>query len=274
MVLDICTDRGTERCQHLCGRVPSNDVAADDIAGHLSASTQIDAVDVSADPIILNQVVLACVYESQAEIVATRGGGRGLGGRCTIAIERVQPNSVVAAPRQSSAAARCSVRTTGIVSEHVFLDDAIRGADGLKAAPAVVVSRNPPHSNLGTRMARQPDEDSPALKVLDDSRTLDLYIISVNRLDADAIHGVRRETATGWRCHRSRYRVSVQVQLDVISCESYTRICPGKGHRDRAGNIAHQLGVFEKVDGAGNGWSSADFLGVHASGTNKERCNR
>ena|SRR5579864_1326412 len=59
-VLDICADRGTERRRDLCRRVPSDDVAADDIAADTSASTKVDAVDVSADPIILNEVVLAC----------------------------------------------------------------------------------------------------------------------------------------------------------------------------------------------------------------------
>jgi len=74
-VLYIRPDSAPERVQNLGWRIASNDVAADDIAGHLPASAKIDAVDVSANIIILDQVVLAYTQESQAEIVAIGGGG-------------------------------------------------------------------------------------------------------------------------------------------------------------------------------------------------------
>ena len=73
-------------------------------------------------------------------------------------------------------------------------------------------------------MARQTNEDSPALKMLDYSRTLDLYIGSVCRLDPNAILGIGAKTAAGWRRNGSRYRVSVQAQLDVIRSEADTWI--------------------------------------------------
>jgi hypothetical protein len=74
-VLYIRPDSAPERVQNLSWRIPGNDVAADDIAGHLPASAKIDTVDVSADIIILDQVVLAYTQEPQAEIVAIGGGG-------------------------------------------------------------------------------------------------------------------------------------------------------------------------------------------------------
>ena len=74
-VLYIRPDSGTERVQNLSWRIASKDVVAENIAGHLPASAKIDTVDVSADIIILDQVVLAYTQESQAEIVAIGGGG-------------------------------------------------------------------------------------------------------------------------------------------------------------------------------------------------------
>src|SRR2546429_5647348 len=85
-------------------------------------------------------------------------------------------------------------------------------------------------------MARQTDEDSSALKVLDDSRALDLHIASVKDRDANAKHGIDFMTAAGWRGDGSRYCMSIQSQLDVIRSEGDTRICAGRCQRHRAGD--------------------------------------
>jgi hypothetical protein len=47
--------------------------------------------------------------------------------------------------------------------------------------------------------------------MLDDSRTLDLHIGSVNRLDPNTIHGIGGKTAARWRGNGSRYRVPVDA---------------------------------------------------------------
>jgi len=69
----------------------------------------IDPVDVSAKLIAFDQIVCASAEESEAEIVAKGRSRRGLGGRCTVAIEDIQPNSVVVAVDESSSAATCPV---------------------------------------------------------------------------------------------------------------------------------------------------------------------
>jgi hypothetical protein len=109
-------------------------------------------------------------------------------------------------------------------------------------------------------MPRQTKEDSPALKLPDDSRTLDLHIGSVNRGDANAIHGIAGKTATGWRGQGSCYRVSVQAQLDVIRSEGDTWVRPGHGQRDSAGDVTHEFAVF--VDGECGGDGTADLSGL------------
>src|SRR5207245_5840470 len=143
----------------------------------------------------------------------------------------------------------------------------VRGAERLHAAPAVAVGGDLPHRDVAARMTRQSEEDSPAFKMLDDSRTLDLHIGSVNRLDPNAMPGIGGKTAAGWRGNGSRYRVSGQAQLDMIRSEGDTRICPGHGQRDRARDIAHQPAIVENKHRAGNG--SADVCGLDASRTKK-----
>ena len=69
----------------------------------------VDPVDVSTKLIVFDQIVCASAEQSETKIVAKRGGGRGLGGSCAIAIEDIQPNSVVVAVDQSSSAAACPV---------------------------------------------------------------------------------------------------------------------------------------------------------------------
>jgi hypothetical protein len=108
-VLYIRSDSAPERVRNLGWRIAGNHVAADDVASHVPTPAKIDPVDVPANLIILNQIVLAYTQESQTEIVAIGGRGGRLGGSRTVAIESVQPNPVVAAARHSSSAARCSV---------------------------------------------------------------------------------------------------------------------------------------------------------------------
>src|SRR6266566_4626290 len=113
------------------------------------------------------------------------------------------------------------------------------------------------------------EEDSPALKVLDDSRAPDLHIASVKDRDANAKHGIDFMTAAGWRGDGSRYCMSIQSQLDVIRSEGDTRICAGRCQRHRAVHIAAELAVIMKdqsgVDGA------ADVIGLCACATDEER---
>ena len=105
----VRSDSAPERVRNLGWRIAGNHVAADDIAGHVPTSAKIDTVDITANFILLNQIVLAYTQESQAEIVAVGGGGGRLGSRRSVAIESVQPNPVVAAAGQSGSAAGCSV---------------------------------------------------------------------------------------------------------------------------------------------------------------------
>lgn len=77
--MNIGTDRNTKLSYGFGRRVAENDVAADDVAGHVPACTEIDTVEVSSDFIILDQVVLAYAEEPQPEIVAIRSGRAGLG---------------------------------------------------------------------------------------------------------------------------------------------------------------------------------------------------
>ena len=74
-VLYIRSDCSPKRVGNLGWRIADNDVAADDIAGHLPASAKIEPVDVSDNPVILDDVVLAYTQESQTEIVAIGVGG-------------------------------------------------------------------------------------------------------------------------------------------------------------------------------------------------------
>ena len=62
--MNIGTDRNTKLSYGLGRRVAENDVAADDVAGHLPAYTKIKTVDVSSDFIPLNLIVLAYPQES------------------------------------------------------------------------------------------------------------------------------------------------------------------------------------------------------------------
>lgn len=74
-ILYVCSDSAPESDRNLDWRIAGNEVATDDVPDHLSACAKIETVDVSANLIILNQVVLAYTQESQTEIVAVGGGG-------------------------------------------------------------------------------------------------------------------------------------------------------------------------------------------------------
>ena len=75
-VLNICTDRGTERGRNLHGRVASNDVASDHVATLRCASDET-TIEVSADLVVLDQVVFTGAHQSDAEIVTHPRSHRG-----------------------------------------------------------------------------------------------------------------------------------------------------------------------------------------------------
>jgi len=88
-------------------------------------------------------------------------------------------------------------------------------------------------------------QDSPALKVLDDSGARDLHVRSAIGLDSNREARIARKAAAGRRIsHCPGDRVPVEAQLDVVCSKNDTWIRAGQAQRDRAGNVAHQLAIL------------------------------
>ena len=130
--MNICADRSPERRRNLHRRVASNDVPADYVAA-LSGWPNVDPVDVSADLVLLDQVVLAFAHEAHAETVThRRRQRRRTGGSRAVPIVYIQPNSVVVAIGESGSAARESGRSNRVSDHNVFFDVAVSYAHQLR----------------------------------------------------------------------------------------------------------------------------------------------
>ena len=136
--MNICADRRPYRRRNLHRRVASNDVPADYVAA-LGGLPNEDPVDVSADPVLLDQVVLALAHQAHAEIVThRRRQRRRAGGSRAVPIVYIQPNSVVIAIEESCSAARESGGTNRVSDRNVSFDIAVSYTVQLKSAEAIV----------------------------------------------------------------------------------------------------------------------------------------
>jgi hypothetical protein len=79
-VLNICTDRGAELFRDLHGGIAYDDVAAEYVAA-FSSCTNAYAIEVSADFVLLNQVVTACANQAEAKVITNKTGSWGGGTR-------------------------------------------------------------------------------------------------------------------------------------------------------------------------------------------------
>jgi hypothetical protein len=134
-VANVCADWEGKIGRDLRGRIPGNEVAANDIAG-VPGGVDENAIQVSADLVPLDQVAVANANQADAEIVA-----RGCGGSrktSTVSIECVQPNSVVIAVGDSSSPAGVASRMHGVPYREISFNVAVSGGNQDDAAETVV----------------------------------------------------------------------------------------------------------------------------------------
>ena len=257
-VLDIRSNRTPKCVGNLDCRIARNEVAADDIAGHLPASAQIDTVDVPANLVMLNQIALAYTQESQPEIAGSRG--RRLGSSRTIAIKRVQPDPVVAAAGKSSSPAGGTLGANRVSYRSIPLDFAICNGSQEYAAETAIRDSNPADLYIALRRQEYPK----TAEVAYEHRSKDRYIAGLNHIHA--VVKRRGWCATG---AGSRHGEAVQAQFDTPGSK-----CDARPTYNFAGHITHQFAVLGKSDCLGNGSVDFRLRGLGGPGTDHQRKNR
>ena len=234
-VANICADGEDKIGGDLRGRIPGDEVAANDIAG-VPGGVDENAIQVSTDLVPLDQVVVAYANQSYAEIVA-----RGCGGSrktSAVSVESVQPNSVVIAVRDSSSAAGVATRMHGVPDGEISFNVAVSGGNQDDAAETVVRRGD----SLDPHFSRLDQGDSKNGEFLHQPRSKDGHVVLANRINAigrcggGAIGGASRDAE------------AVEAELDTRGTKGDAR-----GVGDRTGDVAHELAVIGDDHGVRNG---------------------
>ena len=249
--------RGGERLDDLGSWIAHDDVATDEIV--TGCVKELDAVRISADIAVFNPIPTSGTLKADAESHVSVDGVD-----AAVAIERAFADHVLIAGRKANPSAPGSVRSSGVVHPHVVFNDALRGERHLHATPAIAIDRDFPH---GDSLAGQ-EKDPPAVKPLNNARSLDRHMAPALRFDSHTEVGVGREAAACGGSHGSGDRVSVEAQLDVVRAEGDTRIRSGHDQRNRADYIIHQFAVIEDRERGCNG--AADLGRTDRSHTDRK----
>jgi len=202
------------------GGVADDHIFPNDVSGRRCRGArweQREAVDVAADPILLDDVAAAGTDESDAEIIRNRARGRA-GSDGAVPNDFASPDAIVIAIGYADAAARTSLGVGRVSRRDDFLDESVVHETHEDAAEAVLVRDELLHDRPLDRVERRSNERDPVSPhPLYEPGAFDNNLVE---LAVDAISFVRGELAGG-HAHRARRLVggsshleSVKFQLD------------------------------------------------------------
>ena len=139
LVFDVKADERSKGAGDLTRRVASNDVSTDQVVNRVRLDQ--NAVDVSANAVVLYHVAAAVADQANAEVVTRRPYG-------TIPAKLIPPDAVVVAVDETVPTTRGVAGVTRVLDGDVVFDDALRHGCGQQAAEAIVMRGDVPNRDI------------------------------------------------------------------------------------------------------------------------------